>query len=161
MKLDSKILDRPMCSDLVQLLPQPQDAAFSLLYRGSRDGFDATSFHRMCDGKAATVTVIRSSKGNVFGGYAELHWDSGSGWTNDLKAFIFSLRGPSTQAGKPIRLFPTANPGQALYRNAGYGPTFGPGHDLHVANAMTSTANTLSMPNAYQMVRPTLAGRRQ
>jgi len=32
-----------------------ENKSFSLLWRGSRDGFDAAAFHRLCDGKANTV----------------------------------------------------------------------------------------------------------
>ena len=45
---------------------------YVLLYRASRDGW--TSFHRCCDLKGPTVTVIRS--GNcIFGGYTEQQWE--------------------------------------------------------------------------------------
>jgi hypothetical protein len=41
-----------------------------LLYRATRDGFDASSFHSKCDGKANTVTIIKTDSNYVFGGYA-------------------------------------------------------------------------------------------
>ncbi len=34
-----------------------------LLYRGSRDGFDAQSFHRLCDGKRPTCTIVQVRRG--------------------------------------------------------------------------------------------------
>ncbi len=40
-----------------------ENKAFSMLWRGSRDGFDAAAFHRLCDGKANTVTVINNTNG--------------------------------------------------------------------------------------------------
>jgi hypothetical protein len=40
-----------------------------LLYRSSRDGWDACDFHRWCDSKGATITVVKCTEGNVFGGY--------------------------------------------------------------------------------------------
>ena len=46
-----------------------------LLYRVLRDGWDASDFHRMCDGKGATVTVVKSSDGYIFGGYTDVAWD--------------------------------------------------------------------------------------
>ena len=45
-----------------------------LLYRGSRDGFTAATFHSKCDGKSNTVCVIEDSDGNVFGGFADRPW---------------------------------------------------------------------------------------
>jgi len=41
--------------------------SFSLLWRGSRDGFDKEDFHRLCDGKVNTVTVIKNTNGFIFG----------------------------------------------------------------------------------------------
>ena len=48
---------------------------YTLLYRASRDGWDASTFHSCCDSKGPTVTVIKS--GNyIFGGYTEERWES-------------------------------------------------------------------------------------
>jgi hypothetical protein len=64
----------------------------SLLYRASRDGFDAGSFHKNCDGHSKTLTIIYTELDNVFGGYTSAEWDSVSGNKEDKDAFIFSLR---------------------------------------------------------------------
>ena len=45
-----------------------------LLYRASRDGWDASDFHRICNDKGATVTVVKSSDGYIFGGYTDVAW---------------------------------------------------------------------------------------
>jgi outer membrane murein-binding lipoprotein Lpp len=42
---------------------------FNLLWRGSRDGFTAKEFHRRCDGRTNTLTLILDTDGNVFGGF--------------------------------------------------------------------------------------------
>jgi hypothetical protein len=48
----------------------PQGYTLELLYKGSRDGFNASSFHAKCDHKGATLTVAKSKKyKRVFGGY--------------------------------------------------------------------------------------------
>ena len=47
-----------------------------LLYCASRDGWDVTTFHRCCDHKGPTVTVIKSGS-HIFGGYTEKNWDCG------------------------------------------------------------------------------------
>ena len=33
---------------------------YTLLYRGSRDGFAAAEFHKRCDGKSPTISFIES-----------------------------------------------------------------------------------------------------
>lgn len=36
-----------------------------LLYRASRDGWKGADFHRTCDNKGATLTIIKDVGGNV------------------------------------------------------------------------------------------------
>ena len=45
----------------------PSASVPKLLYRASRDGWNASDFHRTCDGKGATLTVVKSSDGYIFG----------------------------------------------------------------------------------------------
>lgn len=47
---------------------------FELIYRGSRDGFTAKSFHTICDGKGPTLSLIKSEHEKVFGGFASISW---------------------------------------------------------------------------------------
>ncbi|MDR3742334.1 MAG: TLD domain-containing protein, partial [Terracidiphilus sp.] len=49
---------------------------YTLLYRGSRDGMNAATFHGLCDGKGPTLVLVRCDKGWVFGGYAGASWIS-------------------------------------------------------------------------------------
>jgi hypothetical protein len=49
---------------------------FKVLWRGSRDGFTAQEFHRRCDGRAKTLTLIADTNGNLFGGFRAVEWDS-------------------------------------------------------------------------------------
>ena len=44
-----------------------------LLFRASRDGFAAQTFHSKCDNKGPTVTVVKSGA-NIFGGFTEISW---------------------------------------------------------------------------------------
>ena len=67
-----------METDLVKLC-QLSGKQFRLLYRASRHGFAASSFQDKCDHQANTLTVIKTTKGFVFGGYAAVAWDSESG----------------------------------------------------------------------------------
>ena len=47
-----------------------------LLYRGSRDGWDAKDFHRLCDNQGPTVTLVKSSAGRISGGFTTVSWTS-------------------------------------------------------------------------------------
>jgi len=68
---------------------------FNLLYRATRDGFGAKDFHEKCNGKGATLTVIRSEKGFIFGGFTSVSWTSGKyTLVPDPQAFLFTLINP-------------------------------------------------------------------
>ena len=47
-----------------------------LIYRGSRDGWAAKDFHRLCDNQGPTVTLVESSAGRVCGGFTSVSWTS-------------------------------------------------------------------------------------
>ncbi len=62
-----------------------------LLYKGSRDGFQAKPFHDKCDNQGATYTIVKS-RNNTFGGYNPVSWTSQRGYSNGKhKFFIFTI----------------------------------------------------------------------
>ena len=76
------------------LIPEviPPGHTLELLYKGSRDGFNASAFHAKCDHKGPTLTVAKSKKyKRVFGGYTQVPWDTTGFWQEDEKAFLFSV----------------------------------------------------------------------
>ena len=62
-----------------------------LLYRLSRDGNSYDIFHKYCDNKGPTLTLIQAVEGFKTGGFTLLNWDSNSQWKKDKDTFIFSL----------------------------------------------------------------------
>jgi hypothetical protein len=65
---------------------------WTLLYQGTKDGFASADFHRFCDNKGVTITIIKSTNGSIFGGYNAGVWQSSaaySAWNNGL-GFLFS-----------------------------------------------------------------------
>ena len=43
----------------------------TLLYRGSKHGWTAEDFHRLCDGKSPTITLFKVKDGPCIGGFTE------------------------------------------------------------------------------------------
>jgi len=66
--------------------------SFELLYSIVRDGCDPDIFHRKCDDKGPTVTVLYNPKGSVYGFYTSLDWKSTGGWQKDREHFLFQLQ---------------------------------------------------------------------
>jgi hypothetical protein len=81
------------------------DVPLSLLYRGSRDGYEADDFHAKCDDAPATVTLVKSTSGFIFGGFSDKSWrvtTPGSIWKCSTRAFLFSFVSPSGYG--PVKL---------------------------------------------------------
>jgi hypothetical protein len=122
-----------------------------LLYRASRDGWRTTDFHSKCDNKGATVTVIKSTGGYVFGGYIDLAWASNGQYRSSSNAFLFALQYPSGVAPVKMPLTQAPHP-SAIHDHSSHGPTFGNGHDIHVAdNANSNTNSYTNVGPAYQL----------
>lgn len=102
---------------------------WKLVYRATRDGFGAVHFHSKCDQQSNTFTIIKSTHGNVFGGYTQNDW-SGTGGTNDLNAFIFSC---INKDNKPL-LMSYNQFGFSTYCAPKSGPVFGYGNDLKICS---------------------------
>jgi hypothetical protein len=100
----SREIDSLIVSDFPPLFETFCPKRFGLLWRGSRDSFTAKEFHRRCEGRANTLTLIADTDGNVFGGFTPVKWESGNKYKGDdsLRSFLFTLRNPH---GVPPRKF--------------------------------------------------------
>jgi hypothetical protein len=98
------LLDSLIIAEFPPLFDESPRKHFKLLWRSSRDSFRAKEFHRRCDGRANTLTLIADIEGNVFGGFTPVEWESGNQYNGDdsLRSFFFTLRNPH---GVPPRKF--------------------------------------------------------
>ena len=75
-----------------------------LIYDAKRDGDDVATFHKFCDNKGATLTIISTSDGKRFGGFLSKSFGGNKGLISDNNAFLFSLnyneKYPSLNQGK-------------------------------------------------------------
>ena len=86
-------------ASLIKLLEDGVSGDLELLYRGSRDGWKGEYFHSKCDDKSATITVIWSSGGFIFGGFSDKSWTSIHKWCKSDKYLLFSLNIISKEVG--------------------------------------------------------------
>ena len=61
--------DSEILTDFPALFDEFRRKRFTLLWRGSRDGFGADDFHGRCDGHKNTLTLIQDTEGHIFGGF--------------------------------------------------------------------------------------------
>ena len=99
-KFNSKILTESEDLDLIALglvlgnLEKLKclKVGYKLLYRASEHGGYVKKFHDRCDGVNGTLTVIKTTEDNVFGGYTTASWDSkNENKKSDLYSFVFSI----------------------------------------------------------------------
>jgi hypothetical protein len=95
--------DSRIISHFPEIFAEFKKKRFSLLWRGSRDGFGASAFHRRCDGHANALTVILDTEGNILGGFTPVErespvWNGSENncWKadNSEKSFLFTLKNP-------------------------------------------------------------------
>lgn len=69
---------------------------FNLIFRGSRDGFDESSFVSQCHDRQNLLIIIENDKNTVFGAYTSTGWKgtnpSSLNETEDKNAFLFVIR---------------------------------------------------------------------
>jgi hypothetical protein len=156
--------DSRIISAIPEIFAEFRKNQISLLWRGSRDGFEAQEFHRRCDGHANTLTVILDTKGNIFGGFTPVEWESrvhNGKWGNEnncykaddsQKSFLFTLKNPHNIPARRFAL-KAEKKEEAIGCDSRYGPTFGPRsfhHDINVCNnCNTSLFNQASVGDTY------------
>ena len=124
--LDSFILNPTQDLQLIQSwITKFQNMELELIYRGSRDGFDAKAFHAYCDNQGPTLVVCKSAGSRqVFGGYTSQNWSKSNWYFSDKSAFLFSV----SHSTKHI----IQDSEHAIFCNEETGPTFGRGYDLFI-----------------------------
>jgi hypothetical protein len=110
-----------------------EEKQFTLLWRGSRDGFRARDFHSRCDCHANTLTMISDTEGNTFAGFTPVEWELGLGHYK-VPARRFALKAEK----KPM----------AINGSCWCGPDFGDIGVSNICNANTDS-NTSEFGNVY------------
>jgi hypothetical protein len=60
----------------------------TLLYKSTKDGDSASTFHSKCDYQGNTLSLIRNTKCFRCGGFTTQSWSSSGSYINDVNAFI-------------------------------------------------------------------------
>ncbi|CAG8775663.1 32437_t:CDS:2, partial [Gigaspora margarita] len=98
---------------------------FKLLIRGSRDGFEAETFHEKCDNKGATIVVMQIAySGELVGGYNPIEWTTGDVRLTTQNSFLFSF--PKQGNLNDAKLSRVTRAGYAIrIKDKTHGPCFG------------------------------------
>ncbi|KAK8798806.1 hypothetical protein WA158_007890 [Blastocystis sp. Blastoise] len=131
--LDKRYLETPLVNWL------GTEKKWKLLFRASEHEYKASEFHKYCDNKGETVTLIKhignNNHINIFGGYTDQDWESPREKTykSYSKEFLFTL---SNEHGIPPTQYDHVSKGNkyGITLRDSYGPVFGGGCDIYIGD---------------------------
>ncbi|KAK8811552.1 hypothetical protein WA158_003286 [Blastocystis sp. Blastoise] len=133
-----------------------KEKQWELLFRASEHEYKASEFHKYCDNKRETVTLIKhighNNHINIFGGYTDQNWDSSCEKKSYSKEFLFTL---SNEYNIPPTKYDYTNNDKsaAILCSSSYGPIFGIGHtDLCICDNCHTDNNSYCYANYYDTV---------
>ena len=107
-----------------------------LLFRATQDGFKSEDFHKICDNKGPTLTLVKTKNGCYFGGFTVSNWEHNGIYKSDPGSFIFSLNNKTKHE--------CHNANYSIFSYPSYGPTFGGGHDFHICSECNQRGDSYS-----------------
>ena len=90
--------------------------SLNLIFQATRDGKNASDFHQNCDGISSQLVLIKTIKGEMFGGYTKEGFKSREKYVKDNEAFVFSI--------SKKKIYKIKNDYNALYDYKNEGPCF-------------------------------------
>ena len=128
LKKDEITEDFFLFSKIKEMYPHNRYMRLMLIYRGSKDGQYAKDFHSKCDLIGPNITLIKTKKNYIFGGFTNKGWkhlfkdikkddpDYGTEYKDD-KAFCFSIN--------LKKIYKNGRPNDnIIYCHNNYGPAF-------------------------------------
>ncbi|XP_044167035.1 uncharacterized protein LOC114949488 isoform X1 [Acropora millepora] len=140
---------------LAPVLRSSSRSRFVRCWHAKTDGWAASTFHRNCDGKGPTVTIIQVGS-YIFGGYTDVSWSSSyCAHISSSKSFIYSLY--NVKGFSPVKLqIKSGRQKYAIYSCSSFGPSFGGGTDIYISNNAASNrishtycSHTYHLPPGY------------
>ena len=114
------------------------------LYKASVNGWNASTFHKLCDGKGATITIATLEDRRFIGAYSPISWGTTNGYINNLNTFLYDNDKKYTTNES---IWGRGN--YAIYQLNSNGPTFGGGHDFVSLQAGSSSMNLVNNAFTY------------
>ena len=143
----SKLLTIKLDLDLIDLLSKQMKFEYpKLLYKPSQNEHASDNhrhptlsgypdkFHKSCDAKGATLTLIKSEYGNIFGVYTDIPWSESNKNVRDLgkTLFLFLLSSHDEHQECP-KIWRATGDGIKVRNLKGLGPIFGC-HEVAIVN---------------------------
>ena len=152
-RINSTILSKFLSYQIERWLSEDGVSGYlELVYWGSRDGWKASYFHAKCDDKGATITVIRSSDGFIFGGFADKPWISSDEYCKSDKAFLLSLKSTSNEVGMAKIRIKQNMCSNTMFHSSSYGPILGGVYEICIYSDSNNNIRSESIiGNTYEI----------
>ncbi|KAK8793408.1 hypothetical protein WA158_004767 [Blastocystis sp. Blastoise] len=147
----STIIDEELERSLVNWLGK--EKKWKLLFRASEHDYLASEFHKYCDNKGETVTIIKhighNNHINIFGGYTDQSWAGSNSFKSYSKEFLFTL---SNEHGIPPTKYDYTNSdiSAGIYCSSSYSPVFGGCSDITICDECHSNTNSFCNATRYE-----------
>ena len=134
-KIDSLIINKDIKKQeaIINWIKQKinkKNIDFKKIFTMSLNGSSCNDFHKYCDNKGPTITIIKTTNNKIFGGFTPLNWENSGGnkYNKSNQTFIFSL--------DLMKKFDVINAKkEAIYCTKNNGPYFG-GRDFSIESNM-------------------------
>jgi hypothetical protein len=130
---------------------QYPQARFKRIYDATTDGWKNTDFHRCCDKKGWTLTIVETTKGFIFGGFTTAEWESPPSWSIPKPcphSFLFSVNEGSKY---PV----TSGDTKAIRCHSGYCALFGEkGDELFISSDSNNNTDSCCVSNRASFKLP-------
>ena len=122
---------------------------FKLLFQLSKDGEDIQNFHKKCDSKNFTVTLVITDHNKIFGGFTESAWDQSEKRKYGNKGFLFSINNKEIYYPKNESY---------IYCSKWCGPNFSNGFRINLKTGLDLTDTTYYYSKVDKKKKSILAG---
>ena len=148
----SKIINYDLFKQLNNWINPSKSLQFQLIFTASINGDGCNNFHKNCDGKGPTVTIVKGKNGYIFGGYVTVPFSSDRQSHYDENAFLFSLTN--------MKKFPIKIKEQAVCHYSNWGPYIGYRNkcDLAIDSRCLKNKESYCEPSSYDFNRIDLIG---
>ena len=148
----SNIINNNLFKKLNDWINPLKSLKFKLIFSATINGDKDSDFHKFCNGKGPTVTIIKGENDHIFGGYVTVPYSSDGESHYDDKAFLFSLTN--------MKKFPIKIKEKAVVHYDNWGPYIGyPNNcDLAIRCGCLNNNKSYCEPKSYEINRVDLIG---
>jgi len=144
----SNIINNDLFKKLNEWINPLKSLKFKLIFSATLNGDHWKNFHKFCDGKGPTVTLVKGENNHIFGGYVTVRYSSDNKSHYNDKAFLFSLTN--------MKKFSIKIKEQAVRHNLFWGPYLGY-QDIAIDGSLNNYDNYCK-PKSYDFNRVELIG---